>query len=94
VGYMSPPCPMMNGCRGRQGKKFHCIPTGVKYQVAADLIFRGLLEEVASYALLFALSGFRYSAVEQTLTFTPQVSQESFRCFFAAGSGWALIANL
>jgi uncharacterized protein (DUF608 family) len=94
--------------------------TGVEYQVAANLIFRGLLEEglaiakavsdrydgvrrnpwnqiewgnhysraMASYALLIALSGFRYSAVEQTLTFTPRVSQESFRCFFAAGSGW------
>ncbi len=94
--------------------------TGVEYQVAADLIFRGLLEEglaiakavsdrydgvrrnpwnqiewgnhysraMASYALLIALSGFRYSAVEQTLTFAPRVNRESFRCFFAAGSGW------
>ncbi len=43
---------------------------------------------MASYALLLALSGFRYSAVEQTLTFTPRINQESFHCFFAAGSGW------
>ncbi|WP_058186387.1 GH116 family glycosyl-hydrolase [Terracidiphilus gabretensis] len=94
--------------------------TGVEYQVAADLIYRGLLEEglavakavsdrydgvrrnpwnqiewgnhysraMASYAVLLALSGFRYSAIEQSLTFTPRINQESFRCFFAAGSGW------
>jgi non-lysosomal glucosylceramidase len=94
--------------------------TGVEYQVAANLIYRGLIEEglaiargvsdrydgvrrnpwnqiewgnhysraMASYALLLALSGFRYSAVEQSVTFTPRVNQQSFRCFFAAGSAW------
>jgi hypothetical protein len=43
---------------------------------------------MASYALLLALSGFRYSAIDQTVTFTPRINQESFHCFFAAGSGW------
>jgi uncharacterized protein (DUF608 family) len=94
--------------------------TGVEYQVAANMIFRGLLEEglaiakavndrydgarrnpwnqiewgnhysraMASYALLLALSGFRYSAVDQTLAFAPRINKESFHCFFAAGSGW------
>ncbi len=94
--------------------------TGIEYQVAANLIYRGLLEEglavakavsdrydgmrrnpwnqiewgnhysraMASYALLLALSGFRYSAVDQSITFTPRMNKENFRSFFAAGSGW------
>lgn len=99
--------------------------TGVEYQVAANLIYRGLLEEglaiakavsgrydgvrrnpwnqiewgnhysraMASYALLLALSGFRYSAVEQSLTFAPRINQKSFRCFFAAGSAWGTLSQ-
>ncbi|HTB98447.1 MAG TPA: GH116 family glycosyl-hydrolase [Terracidiphilus sp.] len=99
--------------------------TGVEYQVAANLIFRGLLEEglavakgvsdrydglkrnpwnqiewgnhysraMASYALLLALSGFKYSAIEKTLAFAPQLNQQDFRCFFAAGSGWGTFSQ-
>lgn len=94
--------------------------TGVEYQVAAHLIYRGLVEEglaivkaisdrydgvrrnpwdqiewghhysraMASYSVFLALTGFRYSAVEASLTFSPRLPAEKFRCFFAAGSAW------
>jgi len=99
--------------------------TGIEYQVAAHLIYQGLLEEgltiakgvserydgvrrnpwnqiewgnhytraMASYSLLLALSGFRYSAVEKTVTFQPRISGENFQCFFAAGSAWGLYSQ-
>ena len=94
--------------------------TGVEYQVAAHLIYRGLVDEgltmvkaisdrydgtrrnpwnqiewgnhyaraMASYALLLALSGFHYSAVERSMKFSPRMNGEKFNCFFAAGSAW------
>ena len=99
--------------------------TGIEYQVAAHLIYQGLLEEglaivkavsdrydggrrnpwnqiewgnhysraMASYSVLLALSGFRYSAVERSVTFQPRLSSGDFRCFFAAGSGWGLYSQ-
>ena len=45
---------------------------------------------MASYSVLLALSGFRYSAVERSVTFQPRLSADDFQCFFAAGSGWGL----
>jgi uncharacterized protein (DUF608 family) len=94
--------------------------TGIEYQVAAHLIFQGMLEEglaivkgigdrydgvrrnpwnqiewgnhysraMASYSVLLALSGFRYSAVERSISFEPRVNPANFQAFFAAGSGW------
>jgi len=94
--------------------------TGVEYQVAAHLIYQGLVEEglaivkaisgrydgarrnpwnqiewgnhysraMASYSVFLALSGFRYSAVEQSVTFRPRLNPDNFNCFFAAGSAW------
>jgi hypothetical protein len=99
--------------------------TGIEYQVAAHLIYRGMTEEglsivdavskrydgvrrnpwdqiewghhyaraMASYSLLLALSGFRYSAVERRITFQPRIHSEDFRCFFAAGSAWGLYSQ-
>jgi non-lysosomal glucosylceramidase len=96
--------------------------TGNENQVAAHLIYRGLIDEglalvkatgdrydgvrrnpwnqiewgnhysraLASYSVLLALSGFRYSAVTQTATFQPRVQEENFACFFAAGTAWGL----
>jgi uncharacterized protein (DUF608 family) len=46
---------------------------------------------LASYALLQALSGFRYSAVSQTLWFGPKTSQGEFNTFFSAASGFGTI---
>jgi non-lysosomal glucosylceramidase len=96
--------------------------TGIEYQVAAHLIYHGLIEEgmnivkgisgrydgvrrnpwnqiewgnhysraMASYSVMLALSGFRYSAVEREIAFQPRVRPEDSRCFFAAGSAWGI----
>jgi uncharacterized protein (DUF608 family) len=94
--------------------------TGIEYQVAAHLIYNGLIDEgmqivkgisarydgvrrnpwnqiewgnhyaraMASYSVMLAMSGFRYSAVEREIVFQPRIRPEDFRCFFAAGSAW------
>jgi len=47
---------------------------------------------MASYALLAALSGFRYSAVQRTLWFGPQLNVRPFKTFFSTASGFGTIA--
>jgi uncharacterized protein (DUF608 family) len=46
---------------------------------------------MASYALLGALAGFRYSAVNRTLWFGPQLTTRPFKTFFSAASGFGTI---
>jgi uncharacterized protein (DUF608 family) len=46
---------------------------------------------MSSYSLLGAASGFRYSAVEKTLWFGPQLNIRPFKCFFSAASGFGTI---
>jgi len=46
---------------------------------------------MASYALLSAISGFRYSAVTKTLWFGPRVNARPFRTFFSSASGFGTI---
>ncbi len=46
---------------------------------------------MSSYALLAALSGFRYSAVQRTLWFGPQLVIRPFKTFFSAASGFGTI---
>jgi hypothetical protein len=46
---------------------------------------------MASYALVPALSGFRYSAVEKTLWFGPRLEVRPFNCFFSAATGFGTI---
>jgi uncharacterized protein (DUF608 family) len=46
---------------------------------------------MASYALLGALAGFRYSAVSRTLWFAPQLNVRPFRSFFSTASGFGTI---
>jgi hypothetical protein len=46
---------------------------------------------MASYALLSALSGFRYSAVQRTLWFGPQLTVRPFKTFFSTASGFGSI---
>jgi len=41
--------------------------------------------------LLGALAGFRYSAVQKTLWFGPQVSVRPFKTFFSTASGYGTI---
>jgi len=43
---------------------------------------------LASYGVLTALSGFHYSAPNQSLSFAPQVNEKDFTCFFSVASGW------
>ncbi len=94
--------------------------TGIEYQVAAHLIYEGMVSEglaitqavrdrydgqrrnpwnevecgnhyaraLASWSLLTALSGFRYSAPEASLAFAPRVNANDFRCFFTTGASW------
>jgi uncharacterized protein (DUF608 family) len=46
---------------------------------------------MASYALLIALSGFRYSAVEKTLWLEPQLAVRPFTTFFSSATGFGTI---
>lgn len=43
---------------------------------------------MASYALLIAMSGFRYSAPYHVLSLDPRVDRSNFTCFFSTASGW------
>jgi hypothetical protein len=47
---------------------------------------------MASYALLGALAGFRYSAAKQTLWFDPQLSVRPFKTFFCTATGFGTIS--
>jgi hypothetical protein len=47
---------------------------------------------MASYALLGALSGFRYSAVSRTLYLAPKLKASPFQIFFSTASGYGTIA--
>ncbi|HEV8635459.1 MAG TPA: GH116 family glycosyl-hydrolase [Chloroflexota bacterium] len=94
--------------------------TGVEYQVAAHLIYEGLVDEgieivagvrarhdgvrrnpwnefecgnhyaraLASWSLLTALSGYRYSAPARRLGFGPRLNADDFASFFSTGEGW------
>jgi uncharacterized protein (DUF608 family) len=46
---------------------------------------------MASYSLLGALSGFRYSAAQRTLWFGPRLSIRPFKTFFSTASGFGTI---
>ncbi|MFZ0393778.1 MAG: GH116 family glycosyl hydrolase [Terracidiphilus sp.] len=46
---------------------------------------------MASYSLLGALAGFRYSAVEKTLWFSPRLQVRPFMCFFSTASAFGSI---
>jgi uncharacterized protein (DUF608 family) len=46
---------------------------------------------MASFALLGALSGFRYSAVDRTVQLTPKLKVRPFQCFFSTASGFGTI---
>jgi len=46
---------------------------------------------MASYALLIALSGFRYDAPTKTLYISPKLEARPFTCFFSTASGWGTV---
>jgi hypothetical protein len=43
---------------------------------------------LSSWSLLLALSGFRWSAPEETLRFVPALPGKRFRCFYSNGHAW------
>jgi len=45
---------------------------------------------MASWSLILALSGYRYSAPQQMIGFSPRIRPEKFASFFSAGTGWGL----
>src|SRR3984885_5771220 len=47
---------------------------------------------MASYSLLGALSGFRYSAADRTLWFGPRLNIRPFKSFFSTASGYGTIS--
>jgi hypothetical protein len=99
--------------------------TGIEYQVAAHLIYEGMLHKglslvkavrdrhdgarrnpwdefecghhyaraMASWSVLLALSGYRYSALDGRLGFAPALNKEDFRCFFSTGAAWGAFAQ-
>ncbi|OIO93363.1 MAG: hypothetical protein AUJ92_12485 [Armatimonadetes bacterium CG2_30_59_28] len=99
--------------------------TGIEYQVAAHLIYEGLVDEglaivkgvrdrhdgirrnpwnefecghhyaraLASWSVLLALSGHRYSAVSHSLAFSPQVHATKFNCVFSTGEAWGVFSQ-
>ena len=46
---------------------------------------------MASYGVLIALAGFRYSAVEKTLCLAPKLGMDPFQVFFSTASGWGTL---
>jgi hypothetical protein len=50
-------------------------------------------QALASWSVLLALAGYRYSAKEHSLSFMPAVNARDFQCFFAAGSGWGTFSQ-
>jgi uncharacterized protein (DUF608 family) len=48
---------------------------------------------MASYSLMTALSGFSYSAPEESIGFNPKVFFDDFRCFFSVESGWGMLSR-
>jgi non-lysosomal glucosylceramidase len=96
--------------------------TGIEYQVAAHLIYEGLIEEgltlvkavrdrhdgvarnpwnevecgnhyvraMASWAVVTALSGYKYDLVKGKLEFNPVINNDDFSCFFSCGKAWGV----
>lgn len=97
--------------------------SGIEYQVAAHMIYEGLVDEglsivkgirdrhdgirrnpfnefecgdhyaraLASWSVLLALSGYRYSAPEGSLSFAPRMGGSKFECFFSTGTAWGTV---
>jgi non-lysosomal glucosylceramidase len=98
---------------------------GFEYQVAAHLIYEGLVEEgltivkavrdrhdgvrrnpwdevecghhyarsMASWAVLTALSGFKFDMVKGTMSFAPAINKDNFTCFWSTGKAWGTYAQ-
>ena len=51
------------------------------------------VRSMAVYAVMLALSGFRYSGPEQAIAFAPRINADKFRCFYAVGSAWGVYSQ-
>lgn len=45
---------------------------------------------LSSWALLTALSGFKFDMVKGTVSFDPVINKESFQCFWSTGKAWGI----
>lgn len=45
---------------------------------------------MASWAVLTALSGFKFDMVNGTMSFTPAINKDSFTCFWSTGKAWGI----
>ena len=45
---------------------------------------------MASWAVLTALSGYRFDLVKGEISFDPVINKENFRCFFSCGTAWGV----
>lgn len=48
------------------------------------------VRSMSSWALVIALSGFKYDLVEGVIEFNPVVSTDNFSCFFSCGKAWGV----
>ena len=48
------------------------------------------VRSLASWALLPALSGYRFDLTRKRISFAPVVSAADFSCFFSTGSAWGI----
>ena len=48
---------------------------------------------MSSYALIHALVGFAFSAVDKTLTFAPRINTDDYTTFFATPNAWGQIVQ-
>ena len=45
---------------------------------------------LSSWAVLLALSGFRYDMVKREISFAPKINQDNFSCFFSTAGAWGI----
>ncbi|HLV86215.1 MAG TPA: GH116 family glycosyl-hydrolase [Candidatus Sulfotelmatobacter sp.] len=48
---------------------------------------------LASWSVLMALSGYKYSAVEEQLRFAPVLGADNFQVFYSAGTAWGVYSQ-
>jgi uncharacterized protein (DUF608 family) len=48
------------------------------------------VRSLASWALLLAISGYRFDLGKKTISFTPALPGTNFSCFFSTGSAWGV----
>lgn len=48
---------------------------------------------LASWSVLTSLSGYRYSAVDLQMGFSPVINSGDFRCFYVAGPAWGVYSQ-